>query len=67
MLCKPDTEKLTFREPTVHEANNDQLCVHVMNKATKVPFCPHRDFAQKAKSRGGTLVTSAYIKESTYS
>ena len=24
-------------------------------------------FAQKAKSRGGTLVTRAYIKESTYS
>ena len=29
--------------------------------------CPRRDFAQKAKSRGGTLVTRAYIKESTYS
>ena len=29
--------------------------------------CPRRDFAQKAKSRGGTLVTCAYIKESTYS
>ena len=27
--------------------------------------CPHRDFAQKAKSREGTLVTHAYIKEST--
>ena len=26
-----------------------------------------RDFFQKAKSRGGTLVTRAYIKESTYS
>ena len=25
-------------------------------------FCPRRDFAQKAKSRGGTLVTRAYIK-----
>ena len=23
--------------------------------------CPRRDFAQKAKSRGGTLVTRAYI------
>ena len=33
-----------------------------------VPYCPHSDFAQKAKSRGGTaLVTRAYIKESTYS
>ena len=29
--------------------------------------CHCRDFAQKAKSRGGTLVTRAYIKESTYS
>ena len=29
--------------------------------------CPRRDFPQKAKSRGGTLVTRAYIKESTYS
>ena len=29
--------------------------------------CPRRDFAQKAKSRGGTPVTRAYIKESTYS
>ena len=29
--------------------------------------CPRRDFAQKAKSQGGTLVTHAYIKESTYS
>ena len=29
--------------------------------------CPRRDFAQKAKSRGGTLVTCAYIRESTYS
>ena len=25
------------------------------------------DFAQKAKSRGATLVTRVYIKESTYS
>ena len=30
-------------------------------------YCPRRDFAQKAKSRGGTLVTRAKIKESTYS
>ena len=30
-------------------------------------YCPRRDFAQKAKFRGGTLVTRAYIKESTYS
>ena len=30
-------------------------------------YCPRRDFDQKAKSRGGTLATRAYIKESTYS
>ena len=30
-------------------------------------ICPRRDFAQKANSRGGTLVTRAYIKDSTYS
>ena len=30
-------------------------------------FFQRRDFAQKAKSRGGTQVTRAYIKESTYS
>ena len=30
-------------------------------------IAPRRDFAQKAKSLGGTLVTHAYIKESTYS
>ena len=28
---------------------------------------PPQGFAQKAKSRGGTLVTRAYINESTYS
>ena len=32
-----------------------------------VNCCPRRDFAFWAKSRGGTLVTRAYIKESTYS
>ena len=30
-------------------------------------YCPRMDFAQKAKSRGGTLVTRANINESTYS
>ena len=29
--------------------------------------CPLRDFAQEAKSRGGTLVARVYIKETTYS
>ena len=32
-----------------------------------VLYCPRSDFAQKEKSRGGTLVTCAYIMESTYS
>ena len=31
-------------------------------KILSVCYCPRRNFAQKAKSRGGTLVTSAYIK-----
>ena len=34
---------------------------------TRAYICPRRDFARKAKSRGGTLVTRAYVKESTYS
>ena len=29
-------------------------------------YCPGRDFARKAKSRGASLVTRGYIKESTY-
>ena len=33
----------------------------------KRKYCPRRDFAKKAKCQGGTLVTRAYIKESTYS
>ena len=39
----------------------------IIVSATAYYYCPRRDFAQKAKSRGGTLVTRAYIKESTYS
>ena len=30
-------------------------------------FITGRDFARKTKSRGGTLIARAYIKESTYS
>ena len=37
-LKKLDTEKQTIRKSTVHEANNGQLCVHVMSKAGKVPY-----------------------------
>ena len=38
-----------------------------MARANSFGFCPRRDFAKKAKSRGGTLVTRAYNKDSTYS
>ena len=44
--------------------------VTMVAKIMKSAYCPRRDFTQKAKSRGGTLVTRAYIKpikESTYS
>ena len=33
-LTKMDTEKLTFKS-IVHEANNGQLCVHVVSEASK--------------------------------
>ena len=39
----------------------------IFNFEKFVVNCPRRDFAWKAKSRGGTLVTRTYIKESTYS
>ena len=36
-----------------------------MSYYSSIPIicCPRRDFAQKAKSRGGTLVTRAYIRK----
>ena len=37
------------------------------SRSTFSTFGARRDFAQKAKIREGTLVTRAYIKESTYS
>ena len=36
-------------------------------EVSRVVYCSRMDFVQKAKSRGGTLVTRPYIKESTYS
>ena len=30
-------------------------------------YCPHNDFAQKAKSSGGILVARVYVSKSTYS
>ena len=48
------------------------LCSIPVNYRTVCAYCkqnncPRRDFAQKAKSRGGTLVTRAYIKGNAYS
>ena len=40
---------------------------YLRKKSQSVLWLPRRDFAQKVKSRGGSLVTRAYIKESTYS
>ena len=39
----------------------------ILRSANAKYHCPTRNFAQKAKSRGGTLVASEYIMESTYS
>ena len=36
--------------------------IRVKLYATAYYYCPRRDFAQKAKSRGGNLVARAYIK-----
>ena len=46
---------------------NDQIVVKSKESSFKVYFRPRRDFAQNAKSRGGTLVTRTYIKKSIYS
>ena len=49
----------------------DDYCGSLLSPKVKLNInfviAPGRDFAQKAKSRGGTLVTRAYIKESNYS
>ena len=58
----PSTEikrELSIVEHGKNYGNNSWLTYYII--------APPRDFAQKAKSRGGTLVTRAYIKESTYS
>ena len=44
-----------------------QTCRHVRNSQGGGDNCPRRDLPQGAKSRGGTLVTRACIRESTYS
>ena len=38
------------------------VLTQILNKIKLTINCPRRDFAQKAKSLGGTLVTRAYIK-----
>ena len=49
----------------------DDYCGSLLSPKVKLNInfviAPGRDFAQKAKSRGDTLVTRAYIKESNYS
>ena len=52
----------------LHGLYNRREIIQVIPRASKTKHnCPRKDFAQKAKFRGGTLVTRAYIKESTYS
>ena len=55
----------------VQGVRNNGVDIILVGETTKelkaTLYCPRRDFAQKAKSRKGTLVTRAYIKESIYS
>ena len=74
---KTKTEKLKIKtEISIEKLSGDVEIKIVKNKNGKVQnkneitmWSPWAslDFAQKEKSRGGTLVTHAYIKESTYS
>ena len=58
--AKPYKMAMNWAQVTQKKQQQTQVYVSTI-------YCLHRDFAQKAKSRGGTLVTRAYIKESTYS
>ena len=55
-----------INSPMAGGVQKDRVSVTLVHNMKNIN-CPRRDFTQKAKSRGGTLVTSAYIKESTYS
>ena len=59
----------TFRPKfrLLHCEQGEKTRIFSRPERRKRKYCPRRDFAKKAKCRGGTLVTRAYIKESTYS
>ena len=54
------------RKRILRRQRSTNYCGGSLPNITNINF-PRRYFAQKAKSRGGTLVIRAYIKESTYS
>ena len=61
MQCNLNSNLIDFDTEPQITVNKDSI-------SPEQKYCPRRDFAEKAKSRGGTtLVTRAYIKESTYS
>ena len=63
----PFPQKPTFPNSNSTRNQVDEEPLIVVDASPLNYYCPRRDFAQKAKSRGGTLLTRAYIKESTYS
>ena len=63
--CFEDNYSLTISTQLGCLINTRNESITLASK--KIVIAPRRDFAQKATSRGGTLVTRAYIKESTYS
>ena len=64
-IWRSHSEPNKFLLHTLRKNSAAEDCIDV--RLGQVVNCPRRDFAQKAKSRGGTLVTRSYIKESTYS
>ena len=70
---KTKTEKLKISikkqsgEVEIKKVKNKNGKVKNRNEITMWPPWASLDFAQEEKSRGGTVVTRAYIKESTYS
>ena len=63
----PFPQKPTFPNSNSTRNQVDEEPLIVVDASPLNYYCPRMDFAQKAKSRGGTLLTHAYIKESTYS
>ena len=74
---KTKTEKLKIKteisikkqsgEVEIKKVKSKNGKVKNRNEITMWPPWASLDFAQEEKARGGTLVTRAYIKESTYS